>query len=171
MSTIKANSWKTLQDQPVQAFAQIVTAQKTDPGYIATTAWTDVTGLSVTITPRKATSRILILLKLNYNSYGHGAYRILRNGNLIAAGDQAGSSRLRGFGTDYGSSSFNTTGYDCRQHGGEWIDFPNTTSATTYKVQMRVDGYVAINYNSFSDSDDTWNYRVPSCITTVEILE
>jgi hypothetical protein len=74
---------------------QVVTAQKTDTFSTNSTSFVDVTGLSVSITPSSASSKILILASLSLGNDGtHCSARIYRDAVSIAKGDSAGS-RIR----------------------------------------------------------------------------
>jgi hypothetical protein len=104
---------------------------------IQSTTMTD-TGLSATITPTSATSKILVLVTqsfLNYIQSGgrNGAYQIVRGStavNVIGSG-----------GYEYTSDDSSTTvnGRNFRGvHTVVYMDSPATTSATTYKTQGKV---------------------------------
>jgi hypothetical protein len=174
MSILKANQWRDLNDNVMTPFVQAVTAQKTDTFYTNSTAWVDVTGLSVTITPTKATSRIMLYLHVSMSTYGHGGIRMLRNGSVIAAGDSHGSAFNLVTFWYYGTTSRNTTGYDSEAKVQTWVDSPNTTSAVTYKLQYAnpysSSYYVGINYNAYDDANAGYTYRNVSSITAVEVL-
>lgn len=173
MSTIKAESWRTLNDEPVEAFAQVVTTQKTDIQNITGPTTADV--MSVTITPRYADSKILLLLMVNYMVNGHGGIQILKNGTLMPefSGDLLGySARNSAWSWDYGTTSYNTV-YDCRCHNGEILDTAGTTSPITYTVRMNMQqsGYIGLNYNAYNDADASYTFRTASCITAIEVLQ
>jgi len=115
---------------------QIVQATYSTATTIASTSFTD-TGLSVTITPTSATSKILIIgsqslfLQRNAKAIG-GGLQLVRTATSIM--DQAGTNTsgvyLEGTGlTDAYLGSVNPINY---------LDTPATTSATTYKTQAKV---------------------------------
>ena len=118
---------------------QVVQATYATETNIATTTWTD-SGLSATITPSAATSKILVMIATPFGTdvasgstgeIGAG-FRILR-GSTFIFGDAAASA-----GYTYGyysyaasASSFTFMG----QLAASYLDSPSTTSATTYKIQ------------------------------------
>jgi hypothetical protein len=95
----------------------------------STTTYAD-TGLTATITPTSATSKILVLIQHSQNSKNAGntenglGLRVLRGATVVATWtDVLGYT---GLATDlYFGSSFN------------YLDSPATTSATIYKTQFK----------------------------------
>jgi hypothetical protein len=174
MSIIKANNWQDLNDNVMTPFVQAVTAQKTDTFYSSSTAWVDITGLSVTITPTRTTSRIILFIHVSLSMVsGHGGVRLVRNGNPIGVGDAMGSRNQATF-WDYGTSSYNTAGYTSHAKPMTWVDYPNSVAAVTYKLQY-ANPYSSsyscgINYNAYDNADNSWNYSTVSSITAVEAL-
>ncbi len=53
--------------------------------------------------------------------------------------------------------------------GANFLDSPSTTSATTYKVQVRVTGGTGYVNRSFSDADASSTIRAVSSITAMEV--
>ena len=85
---------------------QVQSVTKSDTFSLSTLdTWTDITGLSVSITPSNASNKILILATVSVSA-SNGAHYMLRmekNGSLIAGGDAAGN-RIRGFAGGYDAS-------------------------------------------------------------------
>ena len=92
---------------------------------LATTTYTDLTSLSVSITPSTTSSKILIHAQIGVNLDGDEGYgiRFLRDATNIY-------TTLEKYASYTGSS--NSVFY---QNSWTYIDSPNTTSAITYKVQ------------------------------------
>lgn len=145
---------------------QTKSVTKTDTFASTATTFTDVTGLSVSITPSSASSKILVIVNLvmgagaNVNNYA----RLVRNSTVIGAGGTAGS-RVAGFGMirppdQYGAFNVSTN----------YLDSPATTSATTYKVQIQnnTPANIYVNRND-NDGDSANNLRGASTITVMEI--
>jgi len=122
---------------PAGSVLQVVSAQITAKTTVSvTTAGTfyDISGYSATITPSSASNKILFMAMVNHSFQSTGAnrqyLRILRGSTAIGIGDVAGSQ----FRT--------TTNFFINDPNGQitqpliWLDSPNTTSATTYKVQV-----------------------------------
>jgi hypothetical protein len=121
---------------------------------IQSTTMTD-TGLSATITPTSATSKILVLVTqsfLNYVQSGGrtGAYQIVRGStavNVIGSG-----------GYEYTNDDSSTTvnGRNFRGvHTVVYMDNPATTSATTYKTQGKVQSTANNAQLTFQDNNVT----------------
>jgi len=112
---------------------QVVQATYSTDTTIASTSMTD-TGLTATITPSLATSKVLVIVSQSGHvsraiaSVGWGA-QLLRDASVIfePKGDTAFASA--GYTAAASMANYLTFGY---------LDSPNTTSATTYKVQARV---------------------------------
>lgn len=146
---------------------QVLSVQKTDTFTLASSTFTDITGLSVTITPSSATSKIMVF----YNVWGNGApanswggLRLMRSATAIGVGAIAGSRiRLSGF-------MYENAGELIAGAGNMVLDEPATTSATTYKVQLMTNaggtGYIN---RSQTDTDSSSFSRSASTITVMEI--
>lgn len=101
---------------------------------IASTTLTD-TGLSVSITPTSATSKVLVMAWIPGQSFltgdeNHGGSALLRGSTVLTTTD----GRLQGHtgGTTGGFTALRTV------QTIMYLDSPATTSATTYKIQGRV---------------------------------
>ena len=149
---------------------QVVSTTKTDQFTSTAYAFTDVTGMSVSITPASASNKILINFELQVggtaNSYA--AFRLLRDSTHI------GVSTVTD--TDWkvatlGSLSHENS-YQLENTGTSFLDSPNTTSAITYKLQ--VSSYsnrtVSINYpTSTGNSAGSYTATGISTITVMEV--
>ena len=130
--------------------------------------YTDITGHSVTITPKFNTSKILIDYRVSWmhtSSNGASAtLRLLRNGTNIgvpvATDDRMGILLLS---TDSNGNMSNSS--------INYLDSPATTSAITYKIQIHLDtagnsGGHIFGINHWPPND---NYRGTSSITAYEV--
>jgi len=148
---------------------QVVSATKTDTQSFSSSSFSDITGLSLSITPSSTSSKILVFgyAMVAWDSANAKiGINLVRNTTNILIGDAAGSrQRLTGFlylGTTCTSvfpSAFN------------YLDAPSTTSATTYKIQassLDNTGNVYVN-RSFNDTDNSTFARTASTITAMEI--
>jgi hypothetical protein len=147
---------------------QVVSAAKTDSFSSSSTSFTDITGLSVTITPTLATSKILVMASFQQALSGDlsGNYRFVRDSTAIFIGDTAGS-RFRATNNAYSNT---LAGYQFGTYSPIFLDSPATTSATTYKLQGTVSsGTFYINRNP-SDADNVFNSRTASSITVMEVI-
>ena len=97
----------------------------------------DITGMSVAITPSSSSSKILVQASLFYmfndTTYGSlGGINIMRNTGAIGTGGQSYSS-----GTVVGEANSNSNTNIFATVPLLFLDSPNTTSATTYKLQAK----------------------------------
>ena len=109
---------------------QVVFAEYSTGVSNSTTTFAD-TGLTATITPTSATSKVLVLVSQN------GGYKTAGNSeNSIRARLYKGATNLAEFATDAGY--IGTAGvYYLETMSINYLDSPATTSATTYKTQFR----------------------------------
>lgn len=145
---------------------QVVSATKTDTFSSASTSFTDLTGLSVSITPATTSSKILILCSLSVaaSTGGGPQLRLMRDSTAIAIGDTDGN-RAR-VTTSFVISS---TG-DMDSASMNFVDSPATTSATTYKVQgFAYNTNILYVNRTIDDADQVYRQRGVSTITAMEI--
>jgi hypothetical protein len=158
--------------------SNIVQTVKTDTFTTTSQTFTDVTGLSATITPTSATSKILVIAFVNFSVglLGESAidracsYRLEANSSGVFVGDSAGSriqSTLFHRSTGDGGSTIvpGTLSF---------LHSPATTSAVTYKITARVQTVGApsaattVNRSAF-DPDSANTSRTTSSITAIEV--
>lgn len=148
---------------------QVVSTAKTDTFSMSSATFADITGLTATITPSSATSKILVMFSssasLNFNNTSAG-FRLTRGGTAIGVGDAAGS-RERAYGPRIKSMSL----FDAANVNGSFLDSPATTSATTYALQIRSEiGGVSVYVNrAETDADNSATFRGISTITVMEV--
>jgi hypothetical protein len=146
---------------------QVVSTTKTDTFTTTSASFTDLTGMSVSITPSSASNKILILAKVSVGAdfgINRAGVKLLRSSTGIFIGDTS-SSR-----TPASSAVFSANDDDIEDVNIIFLDSPSTTSSTTYKIQITTTGSGTICVNrSFSDTDNTAGYRPASTITVMEI--
>ena len=151
------------------AILQVLQAVKTDTQSTSSATFGDITGLSVSITPTSASSKILVTISVSRGTDSNqiSNFRIMRDATAIGIGDTAGN-RVRATMSMYFGSG------DSVSHIGtsamNFLDSPATTSATTYKVQFRSqqDGSITYINKNASDGDGT---TVPRTISTITVME
>ena len=151
---------------------QVVSAVKTDTFTTTSTTYTDVTGLSVSITPSATSSKVLIIAQIavgNVNGGANGFFQLTGGNSGTYIGDAA-SNRVRSVFGGYSSAN---QGEVLSSFSVVYLDSPATTSATTYKVQGRVGtiGPTPTLYVNRSqvDADTNAHGRGASSITVLEI--
>jgi hypothetical protein len=146
---------------------QVLSTQKTDTFTLSSSTFTDITGLSVTITPSAATSKILVFMECWGNgapANAWGGLRLVRGATAIGVGATAGS-RISLNGFMYQNDNTLIAGAS-----NMVLDEPNTTSATTYKVQfMTNSGGTGYINRTVTDTDNNSFPRSASTITVMEI--
>jgi hypothetical protein len=148
---------------------QVVSTTKTDLFSTTSTSFVDVTGLSVAITPTSSSSLVLVTASVvgaqpTTSSSSVISLRLVRDSTNIAIGDAAGS-RIQA------TSAWFVPAGDSFLNSIEFLDTPNTTSATTYKIQsLRNEGTGTYYINATRNDDNaTTRSRTVSTITAMEI--
>ena len=160
----------TTGNRPAGSVLQVVTVNKTDTFSMASATWTDVTGLSLSITPSSTSNKILISASIALSSSSDFSYiRLLRNSTVIDVGDAVGSRPQVTGAASYPAAS---PQYMLFQIPVTYLDSPATTSAVTYKFQLRngTTGSTAYINRTSSDRDTAdYEWRTPSNIVLMEI--
>tara|TARA_R100001591_G_scaffold77843_1_gene85286 strand:- start:1988 stop:2515 length:528 start_codon:yes stop_codon:yes gene_type:complete len=137
---------------------QVVSTAKTDVFSSSATSFTDITGLSVAITPSSSSSKILVCVHFMSAATGSNSprFNLVRDSTNIAQPSGSVPSSLH---LNTGSN------IDGRMGSIVFLDSPSTTSETTYKLQGLTDG------NSFviNRRGDSANKTSISTITVMEI--
>jgi hypothetical protein len=139
---------------------QVVSTTKTDTFSTTSTTFTDVSGLSASITPSSASSKILIIANIVVSQTGASSFsgtQLVRNATNIFVGTS-------------GTRNFSTLSIDANDFGiGSdalvFLDTPNTTSNTVYKLQVRTGAGTTVVNRTARDTNDC----TASTITLMEI--
>ena len=126
-----------------------------------TSNYTDLTGLSATITPKFSTSKIMVECHIyNSNSNAVNFFRILRGSTFIEqpSGTSSSGAGYNAHGFAYFDHSFQDTTVI------KILDSPATTSATTYKVQCACTG-TTLTINKFYNTSNYYG------ISTIQLYE
>ena len=142
---------------------QAVSAIKTDTQTVNSTGFTDISGLTVDITPSATTSKVLVLAHITLSSGNHGHTRCVRGSTVIGAGTASSS---RGAVSGYANSNNNSANVQAFV----FLDSPNTTSSTTYHFELESNNGSASYINrTVNDSDAIYGSRGSSTIVCMEI--
>jgi len=160
---------------PVGSVLQVVQAYKTDVfATSANDAAVAITGLGASITPLSTSSRILVIISVNYSGAMEvwPGITVSRDGgsSFVGSGDASGSRQR----VMFGEGQTGTTNDNFRMKNGHhtFFDTPNTTSTLTYQVYINGrTGFGGTSVNrSWEDSNDTYSgKRGASSITLMEI--
>jgi hypothetical protein len=151
---------------PTGCVLQVLQTVKVDTYSSSANTWTDVTGVSVSITPTSATSKILVTCNwsvgIDTTALPDIMARLVRNSTAIAVGNNGGTDNvttmpISGTQGQYVTFSNSVT----------YLDSPATTSATTYKLQMRNWSASATYY--VGQRGLNTSFIIPSFITVMEI--
>ena len=145
---------------------QVFSTAKTDTFTTTSTSFVDITGLTVSITPSAANSKVLIHCVVNASQDVNAAdmyIRLARGGTGIFLGDAAGSRNQITAFVDASTSSWATN------LAWTFLDSPSSTSALTYSIQTKVSASTGYVNRSESDPDSATGYRLPSSITVMEV--
>ena len=123
------------------AVLQVVSTTKTDTFSSNSASFTDITGLSVSITPTSASNKVLITVSMvvsvdSWNNGGAMFVNLVRDSTNLAVGTSGSSVNATSGYNAYSSSEANTY-YNFSPMVITFVDSPNTTSSTTYKLQGR----------------------------------
>jgi hypothetical protein len=156
---------------PAGSLLQVVNVHKSDTFSYYGFTWLDVTGLSVSITPSSTSSKILVTGAISIGSSADFSYiRLVRDSTVINVGDAASNRVLAsGAGVYAGSQTADNT----TEVPITYLDSPATTSAVTYKIQMRsgsgASNLVYINRTHLDRDTTNYEWRTASSITVMEI--
>ena len=141
------------------AILQVASTVKVDAFTSTSLTFADLTGLSVSITPSSASSKILVFLNTYMSQSGAGEvmFNLVRGSTAISQSTGATNNATM-FGSVGGSNQVaNVTSV--------FLDSPATTSATTYKAQLKVGGGTAFINRRGQDT----TYGATSSITVMEV--
>ena len=135
---------------------QVVSTNSTTYFTSSSSSLTDITGMSVAITPSATNSKILVMVDFSADSFGDNTnygFQLIRDSTAIGNGVSGNVV-----------AHFNANEFDTM--AVTYLDSPSTTSATTYKLQFKSFNGGAISFNR-SQSSST--YQTASNITVIEI--
>jgi hypothetical protein len=155
---------------PAGSVLQVISVTKTDFFSTASSSYVDVTGVSATITPRSTLSKILVTItggcasSGSPNGFGYGV--ILRGSTQIGIGDSRGPAQRTTMDLAFGNPAAIVE--IAKPFAVTLLDSPATTSATTYKLQVRSTVNSLGIGGSWSTSDGNRS-NLPTIITLMEI--
>jgi len=176
MSQVRTNSLVPVGGIPAGAsgggIIQCVSTTKTDTFSTSSSSFTDITGLSVTITPRSTSNKLLIT---GFVSIGPGydtntAVIIDVNGTSVGKADAAGSRQQAHTTLSYYHLS--NPVYVMFPLPLNFLYSPSSTSAQTVKlriVQGDDSGVTTFVNRSSNDTNDVWLSRGVSTLTVLEV--
>ena len=164
MSQIKVNSIIPVAGVPTGGgggIIQVMQTYKNDTASSTTSgSFTDISGLSVSITPTSDSSKILVFVVLGSISHNAQAvgFRLLRDSTQV--GGASSTALQSGFTNVYADEEYMMSASHC------FLDSPATTSAITYKLQWRNEGGTVYLGRYFNNATE---YNGASTITAMEV--
>ena len=158
---------------PAGSVLQVLSTTKTNSFSTSSTSFTDVTGLSVSITPSSTSNKILIFISCSMSASQDDRVlplQLVRDSTAIGLADQSGSSKIRTSGGAMTAQNVSDLFAETMNISFQYLDSPSTTSSTTYKLQARAgtSGSVIIGLNGDS-TDDANRASYPATITVMEV--
>jgi hypothetical protein len=150
---------------------QVVQTVKTNTFTTTAAGFVPVTGLSATITPKYASSKILVLAQISYglpNDAKMTAIRLYGADTASYVGDISGS-RIRAI---MGGYNFVNNSLTVLSGSINYLSSPNSTAPQTIGVEVTAEGSTAyINRSAADDFDNSARARAASSITLMEIAQ
>ena len=130
-------------------------------------SYTDISGFTASITPSSASNKILVMVDMKASTGGETYFQLLRGSTAIGNSSAGNYNSFHGLFANSNRSHF----YDMQPIQFNFLDTPNTTSATTYKVQWgnvtNVTTY--LNRTASGTSGLYYSYSGSSSITLMEV--
>ena len=152
---------------------QVKQTLKTDSFHTTSQSYTDITGMTISITQKFNTSKILLQCNLQFGG-GLNLYapvRLLRGSTHIGQSTvYSGSQTNATFSLNLGDGSGTANHYKIFSTVYQILDSPATTSAVTYKLQ--VSSWAGRNFyinRSEQDSGAAWTHGASSSMTAMEV--
>ena len=143
---------------PAGSVLQVLEYKKTTfLSQASNSAWADISGFSLAITPAATSSKILVLVNITGNTSNLSYVRVVRGSTAVGVGTES-SGQINST-----LAPFNRAG-DTNTGGGHasavFLDSPSSTSATTYKLQLYCETSNTFYMNRSADNpanDTGWN--------------
>ena len=146
---------------PAGCILQTVNTSFTTQTKVTATSYAAISGASLAITPKFATSKILVIINFSCRvfdantNYANGSFQILRGSTSLQTVPTDGTGTFEIGAFDSGGSSVELN----VRYVNTILDSPNTTSATTYSVKMAAygsaGGEIGVNLGSAANGTST----------------
>ena len=142
---------------------QLVSTSKTNSFNTTSTSLVDVTGLSLSITPSSSSNKVFIIGNIQTNEMAGEilTIQLVRGSTEIAKGTD--SKTFVGTVANYNAGT--SDNHALLNNSFSFLDSPSTTSATTYKIQVKCNGGGNLYVNNRLNNDASYI----STITAMEI--
>jgi len=147
---------------------QVVSTSKTDRSTFTNTSFASISGFNVSITPTATSSKIYLMCSFSFGTTTnvYGGIRLVRDSTAIGVGDADG---IKNQAT---APMSNAIFARAQNTDFNFLDSPNTTSATTYYVQVKINSGQTLSVNSSGEDENNTDtgFRYISTITAMEVL-
>ena len=150
---------------------QVVQTVKTDSFSTTSTSLVDITGFSVTITPKFTSSKVLVIVNIGMaaNSAASATcFALLRGSTNIVSNTSGGFTDTSNCFAAAGGGGTSDNERKTISPSITFLDSPSTTSATTYKCQMLAGGGGS-NTGFFNQWGTNTDQAAVSTITAMEV--
>ena len=160
---------------PAGGCLQVISTTKTDTFTSSSASYTDITGMTATISPKYPTSKILVTVNCNWGGVNNlYASIILLRGSTHISAATGGTGSMTNASMAIGGDNNNFTWKE--EHTGlQFLDDPATTSSTTYKLQVKSTGGPGTNTfhlnRPHTTDNSAYNVFGTSHITLMEIAQ
>ena len=171
MALSKIDGTNLISGLPSGSVLQVQSTAKLDVFSTTSTSFTDVTGLSVSITPSSTSNKIYIMASVPISSDTadrNCLLEVTRGDTQIYIADQSGSSRVRaggGIHTTHGVSQTQENQYANIM----FLDSPSSSSSLTYKIKALVKSGTMFIGRTGDSTDNDNRASFPSSITVMEV--
>ena len=147
---------------------QVLSTTKTDRSTFTSTSFTNISGFNVSITPTATSSKIYLMCSFSFGTTTnvYGGIRLVRDSTAIGISDADG---VKNRAT---APMSNAIFARAQNTDFNFLDSPNTTSATTYHVQVKINSGQTLSVNSSGEDENNTDtgFRYVSTITAMEVL-
>ena len=158
---------------PTGSVLQVLSVTKYDTFSLSSMTFTDVTGLSIAITPSSTSSKILVELNINVSASGrYAAVRLFRDSTQIGGGTAEGVRTSVTISANGSNDNETNQQYIMRNSSASFLDSPSTTSETTYKVKIantNTAGQSTHVNRTVANDNGNYSHRGISTLTLTEI--
>jgi hypothetical protein len=151
---------------------QVVSTSKTDTFSTTSSTFVDVTGLTLSITPKSTASKIYLVASVNVSVNPNNTESVFlrfNGGNSTTFVGDAASDRVRAVSGVYFDPNNNGVSWNNVTTPITYLDSPSTTSAITYSVQARIGAGTGYVNRSGYDTNSAFFSRTASTITAIEV--
>lgn len=157
---------------------QMQSVIKTSSFTSSSTSWTDWTDMSVNITPHYSDSKIYISFTSGVSNSSDNCFQYVKlvrvvggSSTDIAIGDTAGSAQRCWIDGALGAIGGSVYSVTQKPLAGVYMDSPATTSAVTYKLQVKRTLSGTASFGVTSSTSDGNRSSIPSTLVLMEVAQ